>query len=548
MPEAGITRRTLLGTGATAAAAALLPRTPAFARSAPRQRPPNIVYILADDLGYGALGCYGQSTLRTPNLDRLAAEGLRFTDGYSSAPMCAPSRCCFLTGMHNGHARVRDNTFTDTHIQPRLLPEDVTVAEVMRSAGYATGIFGKWGFGDDDAYVAPGLTTPGCTPQASDPPPGGPKGDLSANARDPSHPLQKGFDEFVGLVLHDQSTAGYYPNYIWDGNRRVVLPENKGEARKTYAPDLYVGRALEFIERHRADTFFLLVTPQLVHWPNLVPSTEPYQDMPWTEDVKRYAAMHTRLDMYVGQIRAQLERLGLANDTLLVFTSDNGPTEAERLVYGSGDCAKEVGPSPDSGLADQLWQTTGGLRGSKHSLYEGGYRVPMIAWGPGIVRRDGGSAVTSRPWASWDMLPTFADIAGVTAPSDIDGVSVRSWITGERRPSVDHPTLYWERPPYGAVNTDGSRPAWMTYGEAARKGRWKGLRFAPGTDPSAPRDQWQFELYDLVADRQERYNVAALHPDLRDQLVSFMEASHKPPPYGRKPYSPRATHDGFRWR
>jgi arylsulfatase A len=509
-----------------AAAALLASSLAGNALARPARKRPNFVFILADDLGYGTLGAYGQLELETPNLDRLAAEGLPFTDCYSSAPICAPSRCCLYTGMHTGHARVRDNSFTSTGKEPELLPEDVTFAEVLRAAGYRTGLFGKWGFGPDDDYVP--LTY--WQQEGA----GGPRGDLNANVGHPSHPLQKGFDEFFGLVRHHHATEGYYPNYLWDGNRRVVLPENAGEQRGSYAPDLYTDRALDFMERHRDDRFAMVLTLQLAHWPNLVPDISPYEDKPWTLEQKRYAAMITRADTYVGMVRAKLEELGLDDSTLVMFTSDNGPTE-ERALAGGGDYTEQLRPSPDSAAADAMWDTTHGLRAKKHSLYEGGIRVPMIVWGPGIVRKPA-PGVLARPWASYDVLPTLADFAGIAPPGDIDGVSVRPLITGEG--DVRHPPLYWERPPYDALNIDGTRPGAMTYGEAVRDGRWKGIRYAPGTDPTAPDEQWQFEVYDLEADRGERLNVAATQPAVKTQLEAIMRREHAPAPYRRAPYRP----------
>jgi arylsulfatase A len=535
--EASMTRRGLLGAGAGAAAAAAAtfaaPGLRAWARP-PARRPPNIVYVLADDLGYGALGAYGQKTIRTPNLDRLAAGGIRFTDGYAAAPICAPSRCCFLTGMHNGHARVRDNSFTTTGVDPAFLTEDTTIGQVLQAAGYATGIFGKWGFGHDHAYVNAGVGV------ACDRPSGGPKGDLHADADDPSHPLQKGFDEFMGFITHNHSTEGYWANYIWDGNERVVLPDNAGEKRGTYCPELYFNRALDFVERHRDVPFFCLLTPQLVHWPRHVPTTAPYGDEPWTDDQKHYAAQHTLLDAYVGRLVAKLEELGLAGDTVVFFTSDNGPTPEEQALFGGSRCTEAESPAPDSAAMDKLWDTTGGLRGDKHSLYEGGIRVPMIVWGPGVVRRDA-ATVTERPWASYDVLPTLADFAGVTAPSDVDGVSLRGWITGEAGRDAVHGPLYWERPPYLGPTVDASPPVETVYAEAARDGRWKGVRYAPGVDPTTPSDAWMYEVYDLVADRGETTNVAALQPAVRARLEAIMERSHAPQPYHRAPYRPSRT-------
>jgi arylsulfatase A len=536
MGDRGLTRRHFLAAGAAVAATGL---EPASVAEAARRRPPNVVLILADDLGYGMVGAYGQRTLRTPNLDRLADEGARFTNGYAPAPMCAPSRCCLLTGMHNGHARVRDNSFTETGEQPRLEPEDVTVGQVLKAAGYQTGIFGKWGFGDDAAVPRTDVGAGVCTGGRHDHPV------PEATEPDASHPLQKGFDEFVGLITHNHSTEGYYPDYVWDGNARTKLPENDGEQRGTYAPELYLRRALDFVERHRRRPFFCLLTPQLVHWPALVPSTEPYAGRrDWTEDQKATAAQVTLLDAYVGRVRRTLERLGLDRNTLVLFSSDNGPTPEERTAFGSGRCTDQTGPAPDAALAESEWAATGGLRGTKHSLYEGGIRVPLIAWGPGVLRRDG-LAPVDRPWSASDLLPTLADLAGVSAPSDVDGVSIRPWLTGERRGPVRHPPLYWERPPYIGYSRDGSPPVPTTYAQAVRDKAWKLVRYAPGRSPDAPDDEWTVELYDLANDRSETHDMAQAAPDVTARLLGLIRAAHAPQPYARAPYTPRRLKTGF---
>ena len=542
-----LSRRAVVTAGAAAAVVTAAPRGASAASR--RGRRPNIVVVLADDFGYGALGAYGQQVLRTPHLDRLAAEGIRFTQGYAGASVCAPSRTTLLTGMHGGHARVRSNSMRTTGVEPRLLERDVTFAEVMRAAGYRTGIFGKWGFGDDDYFTA---TPIGATCEAPLPlsagggltggAPQSKGGDFGvSNRRDRSHPLQKGFDAFVGLVTTEHAFQ-YWPDYLWRANHRFHLPANEGEHRGTYAPQVYLDAALDFVDRHADDEFCLYFAPQLVHFPNQVPDTSAYDDQPgWTADMKAYASQYTLLDDYVGQIVRRLEELGIADDTLLVFTGDNGPTPNEHLLVGSGACTDVQTPSPDSAAADVLWNTNGGLRAGKHSLYEGGIRVPLVVWGPGVVREHGRAEVADRPWGSVDLLPTLADIAGVTPPSDVDGVSVRDWITGERRGAVNHPPLYFERPPNTDQNLDGGPPSRFVYTTAIRWGRWKGVRHAPGDDPHVPDSQARFELYDLSTDPAETRDVSALHPDVAARLQRRMRASHAPPPYRRRVYRPRRT-------
>lgn len=549
-----LTRRSVLASGVVGTATTLATVAP-HATARPSARPgrrPNIVVVLADDLGYGALGAYGQQVIRTPHLDRLAAEGIAFTQGYSGAAVCAPSRTTLLTGLHAGHSRVRGNTQRGTGVEPELEPGDVTFAEVLRAAGYRTGLFGKWGFGPDD-LVEPtplGVTCEAPLPVAPGngirPP--APTGDFHvANRGHRSHPLRKGFERFTGLVTTAHAFQ-YWPDYLWRGDRRSRLPGNAGEERGTYAPEVYLEEALRFIDEHRDEEFCLVLAAQLVHFPIQVPDTSAYDDeVGWTQDMKGYAAQHTLLDEHVGRIVERLERHGLADDTLLVFTGDNGPTPNEHLLVGGSACSDVLTTSPDSAGADYLWETNGGLRAGKHSLYEGGVRVPLIVWGPGVVRRDA-ATVADRVWGSVDLLPTLADIAGVTPPSDVDGVSVRDWITGERRGRVVHPPMYFERPPANDQNTDGGPPSPLVYTTALRWGRFKAVRHAPGTDPLVDDALARFELYDLEADPAETTDVSTLHPDVVARFQRRMRRSHSPEPIARSPYRPRRTGGELRWR
>jgi arylsulfatase A-like enzyme len=539
-----IRRRAALAGGAAAATVAALSSTADAAASTPRLkgRRPNIIVILADDFGYGSLGSYGQQVLKTPNIDRLAREGIRFTQGYSGASVCAPSRTTLLTGMHGGHSRVRSNTMREG-TEPRLLEQDTTFAQVLKAAGYKTGIFGKWGFGDDDVLTpAPiGVTCDVHLPDQV----GTGKFDV-ANRRDPSHPLQKGFDKFLGLVTTYHAFQ-YWPDYLWRNNRRVHLPANEGgDLKGAYAPQAYLDAALEFIDDHKKDEFLLYFAPQLVHFPIQVPDTKAYDDqVGWTPDMKGYASQYTLLDTYVGQIVDLLKKRKIADDTLIIFTGDNGPTPNEHLLVGSSTCADTETQSADSFAADYLWNTNGGLRAGKHSLYDGGIRVPLIAWGPGVVRRTGKSSVADQPWGSVDLLPTLADFAGVTPPSDVDGVSVRDWITGEKRRPVTHPPLYFERPPAGDQNLDGGPPSQLVYTTAIRWGQYKGVRHAVGKDPLIPDAQADFELYDLKTDPTESVNIAHLQPDVSHRLESRMRASHSAKPTVRKRYRARRTGGEF---
>lgn len=355
-------------------------------------KPPNFVFIMADDLGVFDLGCYGQKLIRTPNIDRLASEGMRFTDCYSGAAVCAPSRSVLMTGQHTGHTTVRWNASLRTGARVSLRADDVTVAQVLKgpewrdaydeTRGYATAIFGKWGLGEPDTH---GL------------------------------PNDHGFDEWFGF-LNQQHAHGHYPAFLWRNKTREPLRGNL-DGRREYASDLFCREALHFIDRHRYQPFFLYFTPTVPHAKFEAPDLGPYAKESWPEDAKNYAAMVTRMDRYVGQIMAKLKECGLDGNTLVFFTSDNG---------GTFDYAP--------------FQTMGPLRERKGSIYEGGTRVPMIARWTGTIKA--GSA-GSYPWGFCDVLPTLADLAGVRGiPSNVDGISVAPTLFGKSQ-NPDRP-LYWE--------------------------------------------------------------------------------------------------------
>jgi arylsulfatase A len=346
-----------------------------------KHQPPNIIFILADDLGWGDLGSYGQKLIRTPRLDRMAAEGIRFTQAYGGSTVCAPSRCSLMTGLHQGHARIRGN-------QPKvdLRPEDVTVAEVLKAAGYRTGVIGKWGLGQ-----------PGGT----------------------GVPNRQGFDYWFGYL--DQWHAhDYYTRELWRNGNLEPVPEG------TYSHDLFTREALEFVERERAGPFFLYLAYTIPHANNeagengmQVPSDAPYSEQPWPQPQRNEAAMITRMDRDVGRLLDLLAKLGLEERTVVFFSSDNGPHNV-------------------SGARPEFFQSAGGLRGIKRDLYEGGIRVPMIARGPSRIRA---GQVSDQPWAFWDFLPTVAALAGGRAPAGIDGRSMAEALEGRR---ISHAPFYWE--------------------------------------------------------------------------------------------------------
>lgn len=423
---------------------------------------PNIVFIMADDLGYGQLGCYGQKHIRTPNIDRMAQEGTRFTQYYAGHCVCAPSRSTLMTGHHTGHTSVRANGGGAA-----LLPEDITLAEVLKSAGYATGGFGKWGLGD---------------------------------AGTTGHPNRQGFDEFYGY-LHQVHAHFYYPWFLWDNQEKHVLKENIGQKRRQYTHDLIADRALQFIRDHRQERFFLYVPFTIPHFELLVPEdsmteyegafhdTRPYTGSHYASQPKpltTLAAMITRMDRDVGRILDLLRELKIDKRTIVFFTSDNG-------------CYL---------LGTSLFRNNGPLRGGKGSFYEGGIRVPMVVRWPG---RAPAGKTDDLLWASWDILPTLAELAGGSAPARIDGVSFAKRLTGKQQTAPDR-VLYWEKP-----LSQGNRSPWSI---AARKGEWKLVRQKP---------RLPIELYNLRTDVGETRNVAAANPDVVREFGEWLKTARTVP-------------------
>jgi arylsulfatase A-like enzyme len=355
------------------------------------QRGPNIILIVADDLGRGDLGAYGQRLIRTPSLDRMAREGLRFTDAYAPSPVCAPSRASFMTGLHQGHARVRGNMNRDNERVP-LRPEDVTVAEVLKGAGYRTGVVGKWGLGEPGTAGVPG---------------------------------RQGFDFFYGY-LNQNHAHSYYPEYLWRNDERVTLRGG------TYAHDLLTREALAFVRRGGDAPFFLYLAYTLPHANNEltretgngmeVPSDAPYSREPWAPQQRNYAAMVTRLDADVGELLRLLKEADIDRETVVIFTSDNRPQGRD-----------------EGGYDQALFDSNGPFRGLKRELYEGGIRVPLIVRWPGRVRAGTTSAY---PATLCDLMPTAAALAGARGKLRTDGVSLQSLLLGGRAPRRG--PLYWE--------------------------------------------------------------------------------------------------------
>jgi arylsulfatase A-like enzyme len=365
---------------------------------------PNIVYIMADDLGYGDLGCYGQKRIKTPNLDRMAAEGIRFTDHYAGNTVCAPSRCVLMTGLHTGHAYIRGNGEVKPMGQQPLPAGTVTVARLLQDAGYTTALVGKWGLGGPDSTGIPN---------------------------------RQGFDYFFGYLCQ-RHAHNYYPEFLFRNSDRVPLVGNRvaqpredgaGVAvqRAVYSHDECAKEALAFVDRQKDGPFFLYLALTLPHANNEagnrgmeVPSLDPYADTDWPEPQKGHAAMITRMDRDIGRLLAKIKSLGLDEKTLVLFTSDNGPH-------------REGGNDPDFN------DSNGPLRGIKRDLYEGGIRIPMIARWPGKVAP---GSVTDHASAFWDFLPTACEVAGIEPPANIDGISYLPAILGQNQ--KPHPYLYWE--------------------------------------------------------------------------------------------------------
>ena len=458
---------------------------------------PNIIFIMADDLGWTELGSYGQKKIKTPYLDQLAREGMRFTANYSGNAVCAPSRCVLMTGKHPGHAFVRNNKEFKPEGQHPIPPEEVTMGELLQAQGYVTGAFGKWGLGGPHSH-----------------------GD----------PIEQGFDRFYGYNCQRHAHS-YYPDYLWSDQKRVPLknvPPVPGHASlpkdadskdprsydvfkgQDYAPDRINEQALAFIRQNKDKPFFLYYPTVIPHVALHVPDEElkPYlaqkwNDPPFTRDQgygytphftprAAYAAMITRMDRYIGNVLNLVKNLGLEKNTIVVFTSDNGTTHLKLEV--DYDFFESVKP----------------LRGLKGSLYEGGIRVPLIVKWPGQVKP---GSVTGFSTGFEDWIPTLLDLieAEETIPADIDGISIAPTLLGKHQPA--RPFLYREFTGYG-----GQQAVWM--------GDWKGVRqrmLRKGT-----KDPLKIELYNLKTDIGEKNDVASEHPEVVEKLRKLMAQQHVP--------------------
>ena len=428
-----------------AAMLGVLPATSPAADSSPRaDNKPNIVFILADDAGIGDFSTYGCSYGATPNIDRLAAEGMKFTQAYSGSAVCAPSRCVLMTGQHTGHVLRRANQSKDGLLS--LPAGQATVARLLHDAGYATGGFGKWGLGNPNTTgVAENL----------------------------------GFDVFFGY--YDQKHAhDYYTDYLIRNSTNVPYQQSGKHTWEDYSHTRIANETLKFIEQNKDRPFFCYAawTPPHDEW--VIPDNAPFSEKPWPEEIRNYAAMVALVDKDVGRVMQKLKDLGIDDNTLVIFSSDNGAND---------ECIEPL-------------KSTGGLRGFKRILYEGGIRAPFIARMPGKIAPGTTSDVLT---TSVDFMPTAADLAGVPQPSGIDGISILPTLLGQKQ-AKQHDSLYFEiYEPY--------------FQQSVRLGDWKGYRL--GT--KAP-----LELYDLKADPAEKQDIAAAHPDIVKKIEAIMLAEHTP--------------------
>lgn len=426
------------------------------------QDKPNIVLILADDLGWGDVGFNGQEKIKTPHLDKMASEGLIFNNFYSGSAVCGPSRAVMLTGLHTGQSRIRNNPSQAKDFKACDLNEtDNTLAKELKKAGYATGIYGKWGLDED-------------------------------NGTDAGHPLKQGFDEFYGFRTHKEAHF-HWPKYIWHDNKKVDTGGADNWPKKlNYADDIFTEKGLAFIEKNAKakKPFFAFLSYTVPHLGVNAPkkSWEQYEDLGWPKGKAQgghykndpnvnvsYAAMVSHMDDYIAEIRTKLESLGVAENTLIIFTSDNGHE------YDRG-----------------FFQSSGPFRGRKRDLYDGGIHVPTFFYWPGTIKAN---QKEDSPYAMWDFLPTFSELAGTTLESKTTGLSLVNRLKSQ--PQKKHKYLYWE------YNRQGKQAQ-----QAARFGKWKIYR---------PNPQDKAELYDLEKDPSEKKNLAKQFPEVLSEGVKILE-------------------------
>jgi arylsulfatase A-like enzyme len=439
---------------------------------------PNIIYILADDLGYGDLSSFGQTKFSTPNIDKLAAQGMMFTQHYAGNTVCAPSRSALLTGMHTGHTPIRGNK----EIQPEgqyPIPEDTrTMAEALKEGGYVTGAFGKWGLG----YP-------------------GSEGD----------PIKQGFDVFYGYNCQ-RLGHNYYPYHLWSNTDSIVLTGNSGHKKEQYGPELIQNKAIEFLETYKDSTFFMYVPTIIPHAELVAPEKvlakyrgkyNPEKSFEGTDDGPTYrlgfyesqkeahaafVAMIEIMDNQVGEIMNKVKALGLEDNTIVVFTSDNGP-------------------HTEGGADPKYFNSNGAFKGVKRDLYEGGIRVPMVIKWPGKIEPGSKTDLVS---AFWDVLPTFSEVAEIPVAKNLDGISFLPTLLNKPTEQKEHEYLYWE------FHERGGR-------QAIRKGDWKAVKYNVLKNPNA-----SIELYDLSVDEGEKNNVASEHPEVVKDMERILKEARTP--------------------
>jgi arylsulfatase A-like enzyme len=429
---------------------------------------PNILYILADDLGYGDIGCYGQQEIQTPNIDRLCREGMKFTNHHSGSTVCAPSRACMLTGLHTGHVWVRDN---GRLFRLREDPEDITIARVLKDVGYHTAMIGKSGTG---------------------------------STTDPGHANRKGFDYFYGFNDHG-SAHHYFPLEIYRNDEKILFPNNHKHTGDTYIHDEFLKEIMGYLDQRGRDG-----KPFFLHYAALIPHASLVAPEEWVTKYRgqvgkerpggggggyakcadpkaTFAGMVSRLDWEVGEIMKKLEAMGIASNTLVIFSSDNGPHE-------------------EGGNRVEWFNSSGGLRGLKRDLFEGGVRVPLIVNWPGRIKA---GSESDHLCASWDLMPTFCELTGAEEPSDIDGISFLPMLLGKNG-QMQHDYLYWE------FYSRGGRRAALT-------SRWKAVQYnvSKGSDPV---------MLFSADDVSERTDVASDHPEVVSKFERIFEQAHTPSP------------------
>lgn len=462
------------------------------------KRPPNIIFILADDLSWGDLGCYGQKKIKTPNIDRIASEGMTFTQAYAGSSVCAPSRSALMQGLHPGHMRVRSNEYKS--YRESLQDGDFTVAMLLKQAGYKTGLFGKWGLAN---YDQPGI------------------------------PNKMGFDEFYGYLNQRQAHC-YYPEFLYHNQERIYFPENgdhyrlenysrkspynedgkalpwgvKDPAKAKYSFDFYSEKTLDFIQENKDNPFFLYLAYTIPHGPLIVPDLGEYKNEDWPIQHKEWAAMVTRLDTQVGRVLKSIKELGLDENTIILFASDNG---FSAYGYEGRYLQEKAGPS-----LEEFFNLASPTKGRKGDTFNGAFHVPVVARWPGHIAP---GQTSDHIWAFWDFMPTAAAIAGVAAPRNTDGISILPVLTGMNK-RKQHDYLYWE-----FANT-----------QVIRTGKWFSRR-AGGSR--------HIELYDLIADPQQNNDLSAGNPNIVKRIARIMDKSHTP---GDVWPSPGETEEAFQKR